>query len=672
MRKASRILAIILLLFPSVAHKRTHAYEAVSNIGAGRPLSAIAGNLEREGTHAWLARLSIALFESYYSIDLPSTFEQMLVLGAIEEDYDVEGTANPSVPSSEPGVWQDQGPDPLAAGVSFSTNPIALQVQVNRTENHFSPRLTSNPTDPLDRPGVHADNQDALLWTLSSSANYCDYGDALSQGNTATGWHILGHVLHILQDLTVPAHTRNDYHAIGDVYESYVADRQAFFSFTSLVPRTDITAGDLLLAARDFTQGNFFSADTIFKDAFKGVSLPIPPHVVQGDYYFHATANHKLSYRTLASKYEMIRNGDTDVARQLSVLNNAVLAEYGAKLLSYAIEAGAGLIKIYYDQVVPAGTPPQITSPPVTTATVETLYKYDVDATGNPAPAYSLTQAPAGMTINTTTGLISWTPTAAQAGANSVSVVASNGVAPAATQSFTITVDPGMTGAPPIAVTSSASGLHRSDLWWYDSGTNTWSQKIANNTIGSPTGRRAASMVWDGTRAILFGGYAGSPRNDLWWYDSASNSWEEKIPYGTVGSPPFSEGHVAVWDGTRMIMYGGGDSAGDTWWYDPGNNSWTLKISDGAPGSPASRSAHSACWNGSSMLMFGGGGGTIKNDLWLYNPSNNTWTERSTQDAPSSPSSRYYASMVWEGMRVILYGGHNGTGPMNDLWWYTP
>jgi hypothetical protein len=57
---------------------------------------------------------------------------------------------------------------------------------------------------------------------------------------------------------------------------------------------------------------------------------------------------------------------------------------------------------------------PTITSTEITTATVEVAYTYDVDATDPDGDTltYSLTTKPAGMTINPSTGLINWTPTA--------------------------------------------------------------------------------------------------------------------------------------------------------------------------------------------------------------------------------------------------------------------
>ncbi len=86
--------------------------------------------------------------------------------------------------------------------------------------------------------------------------------------------------------------------------------------------------------------------------------------------------------------------------------------------------------------------PPVIESDPVTTAKEGVVYTYDVEATdpNGDTITYSLTTSPTGMTINSTTGVISWTPTEAQIGENEVVVEVSD-ESKSATQSFTITVD---------------------------------------------------------------------------------------------------------------------------------------------------------------------------------------------------------------------------------------
>ncbi len=90
---------------------------------------------------------------------------------------------------------------------------------------------------------------------------------------------------------------------------------------------------------------------------------------------------------------------------------------------------------------------PVFTSSPVLTAVDDASYTYDANANGNPSATFSLTTAPAGMSIEATTGVINWLPT--NTGNFNVVVQAANGVLPNATQSFTISVNPDL---PPTAV----------------------------------------------------------------------------------------------------------------------------------------------------------------------------------------------------------------------------
>jgi len=78
---------------------------------------------------------------------------------------------------------------------------------------------------------------------------------------------------------------------------------------------------------------------------------------------------------------------------------------------------------------------PLVISQPVMTASSAVLYVDVVEATGVPAPSFSLTVAPAGMTIHPDTGRIEWTPPSA--GNYDVTVQVSNLVG-SSTQSFTI------------------------------------------------------------------------------------------------------------------------------------------------------------------------------------------------------------------------------------------
>ncbi|PTX21373.1 putative secreted protein (Por secretion system target) [Pontibacter mucosus] len=85
----------------------------------------------------------------------------------------------------------------------------------------------------------------------------------------------------------------------------------------------------------------------------------------------------------------------------------------------------------------PQQVKPVIMSEAVTYGVAEQQYKYEVKAVGNARPSFALAEAPAGMSINATTGEISWVPSAA--GSYKVGVTASN-AAGSDRQDFTVTV----------------------------------------------------------------------------------------------------------------------------------------------------------------------------------------------------------------------------------------
>lgn len=87
--------------------------------------------------------------------------------------------------------------------------------------------------------------------------------------------------------------------------------------------------------------------------------------------------------------------------------------------------------------------PPTITSSPLTGATINELYTYDVEASDPDAGdslTYSLITAPLGMTINSNSGLIEWTPGSGQVGSNNAEVKVADIGLLFDTQAFTITV----------------------------------------------------------------------------------------------------------------------------------------------------------------------------------------------------------------------------------------
>ena len=101
----------------------------------------------------------------------------------------------------------------------------------------------------------------------------------------------------------------------------------------------------------------------------------------------------------------------------------------------------AAVTNVYESQILAAPyAAPTFVSNPLPNGSTGNLYSYQPSATGNPTwVSYSLMTAPNGMTMDSNTGLVTWTPTASQTGIFNVDVRATN-LGGSTDQNYTITV----------------------------------------------------------------------------------------------------------------------------------------------------------------------------------------------------------------------------------------
>src|SRR5437773_2927145 len=113
--------------------------------------------------------------------------------------------------------------------------------------------------------------------------------------------------------------------------------------------------------------------------------------------------------------------------------------------------------------------------------------------------------------------------------------------------------------------------------------------------------------------------------------------------------------HTAVWSGSEMIVWGGGDpgytNTGGR--YNPGTDSWTTTNTTNAP---SGRWEHAAVWSGNEMIVWGGTDSPTYffNTGGRYNAGMDGWTPTSTTNAPAG---RPAHTAVWTGSEVIVWGG---------------
>ena len=102
--------------------------------------------------------------------------------------------------------------------------------------------------------------------------------------------------------------------------------------------------------------------------------------------------------------------------------------------------------------IASAGVAPVITSGALPDGQVGDSYSFTVTASGSPAPTFSATGLPTALSSDSASGAISGTPSVD--GTFTVEVTASNGVSPAAVESYTVVIDPA-----PIAPTITSGAL---------------------------------------------------------------------------------------------------------------------------------------------------------------------------------------------------------------------
>ncbi|HEU5179824.1 MAG TPA: MopE-related protein [Candidatus Polarisedimenticolia bacterium] len=193
---------------------------------------------------------------------------------------------------------------------------------------------------------------------------------------------------------------------------------------------------------------------------------------------------------------------------------------------------------------------------------------------------------------------------------------------------------------------------------------------------GALVARESFTAVWTGSRMIVWGGLvtgspndtvtAGSPRNTGDAYDPATDTW---VPTSLTGAPTPRAGHVAVWTGSRMLIWGGDGGQGKLNTgaaYDPVAGQWSPMTTSSAP---EARAAATAVWTGNRMLVWGGYNQNGLSTGGRYDPVTNTWTGMSVTNAPSPRSSH---TAVWTGSRMIIWGGYSVTGYTNDGGVYDP
>ncbi|TAK56888.1 hypothetical protein EPO17_03430, partial [Patescibacteria group bacterium] len=255
----------------------------------------------------------------------------------------------------------------LSSGAkTIGNSDMELMVDASINEDFFT-RPLNHFYDPIRNIGING-ARSSKVWALDGNVVENDFSwpkaiQAYAEGKDALAMLGLGHILHLIEDLSVPDHTRNDPHK-GDglengftgesPYEKW-ADGAKNRSTLRGLARDYITSGNKMYHFADLGQAfdflanysnhNFFSRDTIVNSIYH---YEYPKIEIFDGIYGYGTdglTGEKLKL--------VISTRDADNNRVLLLgdkTNSSVLSSYFDRLAKQAVLTGAGVIELFFKE----------------------------------------------------------------------------------------------------------------------------------------------------------------------------------------------------------------------------------------------------------------------------------------------------------------------------------
>ena len=186
-------------------------------------------------------------------------------------------------------------------------------------------------------------------------------------GDRNRGLEALGHVLHLIQDASVPDHTRNDPHP--PFFDELLNQASPYEGWTKNFDEDNIdvvskldkkkplilgSLGDYFDSLANYSNNNFFSKDTIFINRYDKPAILVEriERLSDGELYKFGYNNIEGDLNALVrikNRTQLIKGGDIEYF--IEDTDNLVLIDYWSRLSKQAVLHGAGVIKLFFDEV---------------------------------------------------------------------------------------------------------------------------------------------------------------------------------------------------------------------------------------------------------------------------------------------------------------------------------
>ncbi|MEK7558459.1 MAG: hypothetical protein AAB507_01375, partial [Patescibacteria group bacterium] len=292
-------------------------------------------------THKGLTRDILKFYEHYYSNKFTEDEKVSIEKGAVDEDSGIRALNHFYDPVYNKGIAltsKDWAGDTQAQAVTSGSYLAQLG---NATQGYFS----SNTDYSWDR----------AIYEYA-------YGDK------KRGLESLGHILHLIEDATVPDHTRDDPHP-DFIYKDTFGQESPYENFTrqfdvsnisvsknlineGLKPILYSSLGEYFDNVANYSNNNFFSKDTIFENKYNQPQILFEKAQKLSDGLTHNFGFNKLGARLVEIESHPDLNTRTIKFTYLIKDNDyLILTDYWNLLSRHAVQNGAGVIKLFFDEV---------------------------------------------------------------------------------------------------------------------------------------------------------------------------------------------------------------------------------------------------------------------------------------------------------------------------------
>ncbi len=316
------------------------------------------------GTHEFLTDTAIRLYDKNYPQNkIDSALNSFVLDGTRREDDPPRWMNHFYDPVYERGLSQDNAIDPLYKLGNWQESKLWAQDGTNQNNIKYSPIIAT----------ILSSIQSGKIEKFFPTADFT-WNEALRywiQGDKEMAMFTLGHILHLVQDVSVPDHTRNDPHPGDSPYENYSAqytlsnpdnDLSQSVSKNPLVSLSDLNSYFVQLA--NYSNNNFYSKDTIGIQS--GYSSPSSeeynPVNINGQMEYYGLKKDNLGNEYLLVLKKSLNNNLVVTNNNDVIIDDGKIEyDYWRLLSPKAVEYSAGVINLFFQDVEKNKNNPEFT-----------------------------------------------------------------------------------------------------------------------------------------------------------------------------------------------------------------------------------------------------------------------------------------------------------------------